>query len=274
MRLFARLLGFGLAAALAFLAFGYWGATRPPVVVSETLRLPGLPQGTRLRVLLIADTHHGWPDMPASRLEALVDQANALKPDLILLAGDYHGGKLLDLRQTPRLEPALRPFARLKAPLGSFAVMGNHDSMRWTPHVLANQPGPRLLIDSHVDVGPVIVAGVRSISTGPGVPQTLSRIPPGPKPILMLWHEGDGLIYNRRPSARPILVLSGHTHGGQVVLPLIGSVGNLVLGPTACRRGACTVNGWPLYVTSGVGTSWLPLRIGVPPEIVLLTLTS
>jgi predicted MPP superfamily phosphohydrolase len=274
MRLFARLLGFGLAAALAFLAFGYWGATRPPVVVSETLRLPGLPQGTRLRVLLIADTHEGRPDMPPARLASVVAQANALKPDLILLAGDYQGGKLLDIREKDGLEPAIRPLAALKAPLGVYAVMGNHDSKRWTPYVFANQPSPRLLVNSHVDVGPLVIAGVNSVWHGADLAGTLARIPAGTKPILLLRHEGDWMVRAPPPPGRAALALAGHTHGGQIMLPLIGSVGDLLLGPTACRRGACTVNGWPLYVTSGVGTSWLPLRIGVPPEIVLLTLTS
>jgi predicted MPP superfamily phosphohydrolase len=272
MKLLARLLGVALAAAFLFLGYGYWGATRAPVVVEHTHRLPGLPPGTRLRVLLIADTHHGWPDMPPARLDAIVAQANALNPDLILLAGDYHGGKLLDFERKPRLEPAIRPFAALKAPLGVFAVMGNHDTMRWTPYVFARQPGPRLLINESVDIGPLIVAGANSATIGADVPGTLARISPGTKPILFLLHEGDHFAYEKAPD-RPVLALSGHTHGGQIVLPLIGSLGDLVLGRTACRRGACTINGWPIHVTSGVGTSWAPLRIGVPPEMVLLTLT-
>jgi uncharacterized protein len=273
MRFLVRLLGLGLAAALLFFGVGYWGATRAPVIVQANHRLPGLPAATRLRVLLIADTHHGWPDMPEARLRTIVAQANALKPDLILLAGDYHGGKLLDVERTPRLEPALRPFAELKAPLGVFAVMGNHDTMRWTPYVLARQPGPRLLINQSVDVGPLVVAGANSATIGADVQGTLAAIPPGRKPILFLLHEGDHFRYEKAPD-RPVLALSGHTHGGQIVLPIVGSLGRLALRSTACRRGACTVNGWPLYVTSGVGTSLLPLRIGVPPELVLLTLTS
>lgn len=272
MKLIARLLGLGLAAALLFIGIGYWGATRPPVVVEQGHRLAGLPPGKTLRVLLIADTHEGWPDMPPARLEAIVAQANALKPDLILLAGDYQGGKLLDLRRTDGLERAIRPFAALKAPLGVYAVMGNHDSMRWTPFVFARQPGPRLLVNAHVDVGPVVVAGANSAILGTDIQGTLAGIPPG-KPILLLLHEGDHFQYEKVPN-RPILALSGHTHGGQIMLPLIGSLGERFVGPTLCRRGSCSVNGWPLFVTSGVGTSWLPLRIGVPPEMVLLTLSS
>lgn len=274
MRLFARLLGLGLAAALILALWGYHGATRAPVVVPVTLRLEGLPQGTHLRVLLFSDTHYGPPDMPAARLEAIVDQANALKPDLILLAGDYNGGKLITLPGKPHLEPAVTPFARLKAPLGVFAVMGNHDTMKWTPLVLSRQGSPRLLVDEAVDIGPLVLAGINSVQHGADLAGTLARIPPGTKPILVLRHEGDWMAYASPPPGRGVLALAGHTHGGQILFPLLGSPGELLLGGTPCRRGLCRLNGWPLYVTSGVGTSWLPLRIGVPPEMVLLTLES
>jgi predicted MPP superfamily phosphohydrolase len=273
MRLVARLLGLALAAALLLFGWGYWGATRTPVVVQASHSLPGLPPGTRLKVLLLSDTHYGRPDMPAARLRAIVAQANALKPDLILLAGDYNGGKLVPLPGKPHLEPAVEPFARLKAPLGVFAVMGNHDTLKWTPLVLARQGSPRLLVNQSVDVGPLIVAGIGSVQHGADVPGTLAAIPPGPKPILLLRHEGDFLADLAPPNGRAVLALAGHTHGGQVLLPLIGSPGEWILGGTFCRRGFCTLNGWPLHVTSGVGTSWLPVRIGVPPELVLLTLT-
>ena len=80
------------------------------------------------------------------------------------------------------------------------------------------------------------------------------------------------LAYAQRPPGLSVLALAGPTHGGQVVLPVVGSIGRLTLGASLCWRGLCSVNGWPLFVTSGVGTSWLPISYGVPPEIVLLTL--
>jgi predicted MPP superfamily phosphohydrolase len=149
--------------------------------------------------------------------------------------------------------------------------MGNHDSPLWAPRVFAAQGSPRLLLNEIADIGPLVLAGIDSVAYAADVHGTLARIPPG-RPVLLLLHEGDSLQWNHPPS-RPLLALAGHTHGGQVVLPLIGSLGDLLLHPTPCRRGACTLNRWPLFVTSGVGTSWVPLRIGVPPEIVLLTLT-
>ena len=273
MRLAARALGVGLALALAFIGWGYWGATRPPVVVGHSYAMAGLPPGTQIRVLLLSDTHLGVPDMPPDRLAAIVAQANALKPDLILLAGDYIGGKIMGMGGRPHLEPAVRPFAALQAPMGVFAVLGNHDNPKWGPVVFAAQPRPRLLVNEAVDIGPLVIAGLNSTLHGADFYRATSGLPPG-KPLLLLRHEGDFLAFDKPPPGRSVLALAGHTHGGQMMLPLLGSPGEWLLGKPACRRGACTLNGWRLHVTSGVGTSWLPLRIGVPPELVLLTLSS
>ncbi|TPE61192.1 phosphohydrolase [Sandaracinobacter neustonicus] len=273
MKLLARVLGALLALALAFIGWGYWGATRPPLVVPFSYQLKGLPPGTRLKVLLISDTHRGRPDMSAARLDAIMDQANALKPDLILLAGDYIGGNPLGLGGKPHLKPAVQPLAKLRAPLGVFAVLGNHDNAHWGPIVFAAQPSPRLLVNQSVDVGPLVVAGVNSDAHGANVPAALSAATPG-KPLLLLRHEGGALALDPPRRDLSVLALAGHTHGGQILLPLIGAPADRILGgPPLCRRGFCTVNGWPLYVTSGVGTSMVPLRIGVPPEMVLITLT-
>lgn len=266
--------GVALVAALAFLflGVGLWNATRPVQVVEARLPLAGLPAGTQLRVVLLGDTHFGFPDMGTGRLLGTVARANALKPDLIVLTGDYSGGKIIDW---PRvwLEQALPPLAALKAPLGVWAVMGNHDVPAWTPQIMALQVRPKMLVNAHVDVGPLIVVGLNAAAHGAEPDKAFAGVPPG-KPVLMLLHEGDHLAWIAPPAQNPVLVLSGHTHGGQIVLPAIGSVGALLLGKPLCNRGACRVNGWPLFVTSGVGTSWLPIRYGVAPEIVLLTLSA
>ncbi|MGL6043254.1 MAG: metallophosphoesterase, partial [Sandaracinobacteroides sp.] len=220
MRGLAWLLGIAVAAGLLLFGWGYWGASRTPVVAEGTHRLPGLAAGTRLRVLLLSDTHFGFPDMPRARLEAIVSQANGLKPDLILLAGDYNGGKLFDFAPSPKLEPALEPLAALSAPLGVFAVRGNHDSVRWTRFVLDRQGTPKLLINSSIDVGPVVVAGVDSVAHGANLRATLAGLPAGEKPVLLLRHEGDPLSKAAAPSGgRAFLALAGHTHGGQILLP-------------------------------------------------------
>ena len=255
---------------LLFLGVGLWNATRPPVLVEARLPLAGLPPGTTVRVMLLGDTHYGHPDMGTGRLLGIVAKANAQKPDLVVLVGDYMGGKIMDWPKV-RLEQALPPLAGPDAPLGVWAVLGNHDGPYWTPRIMAQQVRPTLLVNAHVDAGPLVIVGLNSAAHGPDLDRAMAGVPPG-KPVLMLLHEGDYLQWLKPPARNPVLVLSGHTHGGQIILPGIGSVGSLLLGEPKCVRGACRVNGWPLFVTSGIGTSWLPIRYGVPPEIVLLTL--
>lgn len=266
-----RRLGLAVAgAAFLLLAAGYWQATRPPRVERVSLVLPGLPPGRSVRVLLLSDLHGGLPEMPRRRIEGLVTAANALEPDLVLLAGDYHTAKLFDWPGRYRLEESLEPLGRLRAPLGVFAVRGNHDN-HWTNRVMGRATVPRLLVNAHVDVGPLVVAGLDSASLGRDLKGMLARVPPE-RPLLILAHEPEPFLWEA-PS-RPALVLAGHTHGGQVWFgPVLGSPSEWWHGARfACRRGLCRMNGWSLFVTSGVGTSWLPLRIGVPPEMVLIRL--
>jgi predicted MPP superfamily phosphohydrolase len=272
MKWLARALAAFAALALLFLGVGYWNATRPPVVVNVRLPLAGLPAGREIRVLHISDTHYGHPDMRTRRLLEVTRQANALKPDLIVLTGDYMGGKLLD---KPRswLEEALPPLAALNAPLGVYAVLGNHDEPTWTRRVMARQVRPKLVVNESADIGPLIIVGLDSALHGPLPDKAFAGVPPG-KPVLLLIHEGDYLQYVPPRPGNPALALAGHTHGGQIRLPVVGSVGDVFTGKPLCRRGACTIGGWRLFVSSGVGTSVLPIRYGVPPEMVMITLHS
>ncbi len=257
----------GLVAA--FFGIGLWNATRPPMVVEVALAMQGLAPGTSIRIAHLTDTHVGNPDMRRARLEAIVAQVNALKPDLIVLTGDYHGGKLLDWPRT-RLEEGLEPFARLQAPLGVIAILGNHDESYWTRKLLAGQGSPKLLVNSHVDIGPLVIAGVDSAVRRPDLYKAVAGIAPG-RPVLLLLHEPVQLLWQKAP--RPMLALAGHTHGGQIILPFIGNIGDVITGKEPCPRGLCTLNGQRVFVSSGVGTSWVPIRYGVPPEIALITLT-
>ncbi len=272
MKWLARALAACAALALLFLGVGFWNATRTPEVVQVRLPLAGLPAGREIRVLHISDTHYGYPDMRTRRLLAVTRQANALKPDLIVLTGDYMGGKLLD---KPRswLEEALPPLAALEAPLGVYAVLGNHDEPAWTPRVMARQLRPKLLVNESADIGPLTVVGLSSVMHRPDLAKALKGVQPG-RPLLILRHEGDAMRHEPRRPANPALVLAGDTHGGQVRFPVVGSLGDLLTGTPLCPRGACVIGGWHVFVNSGVGTSVLPIRYGVPPEMVLITLYS
>ena len=253
-----------VVAAAVVAAVLYRNAVATPVVVAYDVTVPGWT-GPPLRIAQVTDIHMGVPDMPATRVAALVRQVNALHPDLIALTGDYHGGKIIDTA-SGNLDDAVRPLARLRSRLGTFAVRGNHDEPYWSPRVLPRY-GMTYLQNTHVDAGPVTVAGIDDLSTGsPDIVAALDGIAPG-RPVILLMHEPDGFA---GVPASVALTLAGHTHGGQIKLPLFGTpLTNTRFGYV---RGRYVVGGRTLIVSSGVGTSIVPLRLGVPPEIVVVTL--
>ncbi len=255
-------------AAIAFAILGWREATRVPVVVRYDVAVPNWPAGQPpLRIVQLSDTHAGLPDMPLDRLYAIIAQANALKPDLIVLTGDYQGEKLF-VRTPTNLDKVVKPFRALRSRLGTFAVRGNHDDAFWSPIVL---PRYRLtyLQNRWADAGPVIIAGIDDLSMGsPNVAAALAGIPPG-KPVIMLMHEPDNFV---DVPASVALTIAGHTHGGQMTWPFVGAPWIGTEFGRDHRRGLYVEGGHTLIVSSGVGTTTVPIRLGVPPEIVLITL--
>jgi hypothetical protein len=260
----------GLVLGLALLALGYWTATREPVVRETRVMVAGWPQAQRpLRVLLVSDIHVGRPDMPIERLERIVEQMNALRPDLVLIAGDFVSHKSL-WEPTHPSAVVTGPLAALKPPLGVFAVLGNHD--HWgdaaaTYRALAGA-GVRTLTNQAVRVGPFALGGLDDDHTGRArLGQTLAEMRAlGGVPIL-LSHSPDP--FPDVPEWVPLMV-AGHTHCGQISLPLVGPLA------TASRHGrryACgriDENKRTLIVGAGLGTSVLPLRIGAVPDMWLI----
>lgn len=252
-------------------------------VVRERARVPGLR--APLRVALLTDLHYGLYVF-APQVRAWVDAANAERPDLILLGGD-----LLDTRSGGATAPLTAELARLRAPLGVYAVWGNHDygsfGFYGTPWRGPAQPdwarlrkafraalasagvtllqngGRSLREDLHL-------GGVDDLWHGqPDVGRALSGA--GERATLLLSHNPDVLPDLPRPVG---LTLCGHTHGGQVRLPVVGAF------MVPSRYGQRYAMGWvrgahgsPAYVSRGLGTSGVPFRNLCTPEITLLTLT-
>jgi predicted MPP superfamily phosphohydrolase len=231
--------------------------TRQTVPVS---RLPVALAG--VRVGLVTDLHYGrftGDAMLASVVEAMAAEA----PDLILLAGDF-----VTNSERAAVAPCAAALAGLAAPAGVFAALGNHDP---DPQVKSafERRGVAVLRDEHTRIAvrgePVSVGGLRYWSRRPADLQKTFRGSRG-FPIL-LAHDPRRL--DLAAAAAIPLVLSGHTHGGQIVLPGIGA-------PAAARypvvhglgrRGPST-----LFVSRGVGTVVLPVRFHCPPEVAILTL--
>ena len=264
-----RVLLLGVATGLALLVFGVVSAQRPPIVARYSVAMPGL--SAPLRIVQLSDSHASAIDMPAARLERVVAQINALKPDMIVLTGDYVSGDP-DRWGVAATARALAPFKALQAPLGVYAVNGNHDNPGPTQKALRSGP-VRLLIGEPVDIGPVTIVGADSIQRGSMAVEAMRaaiRKASKGKPVLVIVHEP--VFFSWLYPSRSVLMIAGHTHGGQVNLPLFGPI----MLPTdfyrSHRRGVFREGVHTLLVSSGLGTTNLPMRIGVPPEIVELTL--
>lgn len=262
-----------VAAAALALALAVWGLGIEPrrlVVVEAALTLPRWPG--EARVALLSDLHVGGPSMPVGRVAELVEATNASKPDLVLLLGDFAINGVLGGGAVP-VTDWTTALTDLSAP--AFAVMGNHD---WWNDVAAiraglEAAGVKVLENQHrrlsLGGGTVYLAGIGDEMTGHDDTDTaLSGIPDGAA-VLAMTHGPD--LFDEAP-ARIDLLVAGHTHGGQVSLPFFGPPLLPSRFGQRYARGHIVEEGRQFYVTSGVGCSILPLRLGVPPELVLLTL--
>ena len=256
------------------------------------------PHGLTLSIAVIADVHAGGPAMPAARIRSIVAQTNALHPDVIVLLGDFAASHRFNTQPVGPHEWA-QAMGELSAPLGVHAILGNHD---WWDDLAAQRArrgpvvGRRALERQGVPVyendvvrlshngRPFWLAGLgdqlafyngrrkTAWSSFAGVHDldgTLAKITDD-APVILLAHEPD--IFPSVP-ARVALTLSGHTHGGQIRLlgysPMVPSrYGNRY------AYGHRIENGRHLIVSGGLGCSILPVRIGVPPEIVMVDVTA
>lgn len=257
------LIGAGLALALVWI--GWLGAIRDPVITRYRVTIAGLQRP--LRIVHLSDIHGSAWDMPEVRIARIVEQANAQRPDLIVNTGDFHASKIWNPKM--RLEQALRPLTRLRAPLGVYHVAGNHDSPYWTRTVM-QRFGLTLLAGDHVDAGPVQIIGIDDMIMGfdpvGGLKRAVARIKPG-KPAIAIAHESD---YWRFLPPSVGLFLNGHTHAGQI---RVAGQPRLIGQYERYRHGLFRNKAGQMMITSaGIGTTWVPLRIGTTPEIVVIDL--
>ena len=285
----------GRLTAGGFLTGTYAFAIEPGFRLNTTVYAftpPRWTPGLKLRIVLLADPHCVEPHMPLSRWKRIIAAANALQPDMHLLLGDYVGGNFLRTGTVPLADIAAAASA-LKAPLGTYGICGNHD---WWDDRSAQRAkkGPCLAETEFVAHGiPMLenksvrlekdgkafwLSGTSSIvalrtprkgrfDSQAQIEEALANVTDD-APIIHMAHEPD--MFPVLPE-RVNLTLSGHTHGGQVRLfgysPVTpSSYGNRY------AYGHIIEEGRHLVVSGGLGCSMLPIRLGMPPEIVVLEL--
>jgi uncharacterized protein len=263
-------------ACAAALIWGFFIEPGQLLVRHVELTLPHWPAPlVGLRVALLSDLHVGAPFWGPDELSELVERTNAEQPELILLGGDYLVGGEPGAVHVPPDVIAER-LQQLRAPLGVIAVLGNHDWDDGSMRRAFVQRGIQVLEDEHRRVvrgglGLYVVGLADQLTRRSDPVAAVSAVPSG-APTLLLVHEPDVFESFGRLGLSPSLTLAGHTHGGQVWLPLLGR--RVVPSDFGQRYayGHVVEEGRHLFVTAGVGTSIMPIRFLVPPEIVLLTL--
>lgn len=224
-----------------------------------------------LKIAVVGDIHAGWGPHENRRVQAVVDEINSQKPDIILLVGDYVNGAIFQSKMDPkRLSDYL---SQLKAPLGVYAILGNHDTYYGVKKVrkIIQDAGITLLEDSNVKIatpkGNFYVAGISDpVTREYYYAKALEGVEKG-APVILLAHSPQ--IFNEIPVEVGV-TFSGHTHGGQIVLPYVGALFSNT--SNGLVEGLLKEDGKTIYTTRGVGTSRAPVRFNCPPLVTIVTL--
>jgi predicted MPP superfamily phosphohydrolase len=267
-------LAIGAVSALValLLAWGSIEARSDPRVRRAELVLADWPAGAPpVRVVLLSDIHAGTPTVTPARLARIVAQVNALNPDLVLIAGDFTPAS--DPIEAATVRKSLAPLAGLRARLGVIAVIGNHD--HWTGAGPVNAAlaaaGVDVLANRAVARGPLVIGGVDDdYSDHADLAGTIVR---------MRGLRGARVILTHSPDIAPDLppgfelLLAGHTHCGQGVIPGYGGVASVSKFGERYRCGVIREGARTVVVTAGIGTSGPGLRFNAPPDLWLLTIS-
>lgn len=270
----------GLGIALAMLA-GYAFLVEPRQLVVKHITIPISGLAVPIKAVLIGDPQPTKVHWPAERVCWAMDKAQAQHPDIVFLVGDYAYEPTfwtrLGLGDWIMVNPrdTVAALARLKAPMGVYAVLGNHDWWWNGPEMI------RLFGKTHIQLlqdravlaqhgqKRLWVAGLEDMATPRhyDLPGTLAQTN-SKAPVVVLSHSPD--VFPKVPK-QVALTLAGHTHGGQVYVPGMGRP-VVPVQHKQYTHGLFVEAGRRLFVTSGIGTSMMPVRFFTPPEIVVLHL--
>ncbi|MEC8951720.1 MAG: metallophosphoesterase [Acidobacteriota bacterium] len=253
----------GVGGVAATGAYSFLYARRNLEITRTTLVTSGLPEAlSGLRIGLLTDLHRSLT-VPREDIEKAVTAMMKERPDLIVLGGDY-----VTWRDPQFVEDVADILAPLTAPHGVFAILGNHDDERAMPAALTAQ-GFEVLMDARTRI---TVAGESLDLVGLRfwTRQSTDVIPllsSATRPAIVLAHDPRRVF--EAAALDLSVVLSGHTHGGQIVIPGLGAI--------AARKfpiasGVFHQRNTTLYVSRGIGTVYVPFRLNCPPEVAILTL--
>lgn len=259
-----------------------WGSFFEPELITVKRRRIALPFKKPLRIAVIGDIHIGVYKDKAF-VERIVQKANSLQPDIVLITGDCIDDEAADLSD-------LDPLKKLETRFGIFAVTGNHDAGAYIsaftrlPYFTVDTTddlqkrltsyGIRFLRNTSetltIDGESLVIAGTDDVwMESFDLDATLNTIPDH-SPVILLSHNPD-IILNKR-SHRANLIVSGHTHGGQIRLPFLGALTSIPdkLGRTYDRGLFHITKTCTLAITEGLGVSGVRARLFCPPEILVL----
>ena len=238
-------------------------------VTRPRIAIPGLPAALDgLTVCHVTDIHHG-PYLDLERVKAVIDLVLRLAADLIVITGD------MVHRSPTYIDPVWQELSRLRAPLGVFCVMGNHDHWEGIEHSRAAAQAARIPELNNRAV-PISRGGGRLWLAGVGdlyedeqrLDAALSRVP-AREPAILLSHNPDYADDMTDPRVK--LILAGHSHGGQIVLPLIGPP--VVPCKHKYAMGLVKTKVSQVYISRGIGMAIIPIRMNCRPELPVITLT-
>lgn len=232
--------------------------------IVRDIAVRGLPPALGgLRIGMITDVHHSLV-VPADEVARAVAALTEAAPDIVVLGGDYVS--FFDRSYVGAVAELLAPLA--SAPHGSFAVLGNHDDEREMPAALAAR-GFTVLKDQRTALTirgeQLDIAGIHFWTRSPGDIAEVLKGTGGT--TVLLAHDPRRLVEAAALDVQ--LVLSGHTHGGQVIIPAVGAIAGRKFPVLA---GYATRENTSLFVSKGVGTVYVPVRINCPPDVAVLTL--
>ncbi len=244
-------------------AYGFAYERHELAITRTEMACPGLPAALDgLRIGILTDLHHSHL-VSQQDVRQAADLLMSEQPDLIALLGDY-----VTWANQRYVGTCAEALAHLSAPHGVFAILGNHDDERGVPRAL-HACGFDVLTDERTNIRvrgePLAIAGVRYWTKKTSDIRRVVRA--AGAPVLLLAHDPRRLA-DAAHLGVPV-VLSGHTHGGQIVLPLVGAVAARKF-PIA--HGVTRLGDTTLFVSRGVGTVFVPIRLNCPPEAAVVTL--